>query len=69
MLVYFEGEYGVIALDRHRIIGAEQCRAPTSMPSRVLLDSEPYSIRVRNSFDDVQRRLMEPKRTQEGEKP
>ncbi len=58
MLVYFEGAHGVITLDRHRIIGAEECRLPTDMPTRVLLDCEPYSIRVRNGFDDVQRRLM-----------
>lgn len=57
-LVYFEGLHGVVALDRNRVIGAEECRKPTDMPTRVLIDCEPYSIRVRNSFDDVQKRLI-----------
>lgn len=58
MMVYFEGENGVICIDRARIVGAAQMRTPTDFPTNVWVDFEPGFIRVRNGFDDVQARLI-----------
>ena len=58
MMVYFEGEYGTLCIDRHRIVGAVQQRTPTDYPTRVLVDFEPGFVRVKNGFDDVQKRLI-----------
>lgn len=58
-LVYFEGERGVVALDPKRIVGAEQRRLPSDLPTRILIDCHPHEVLVRNSFDDAQRRLLE----------
>lgn len=56
--VYFQGQYGVLLLDRARIIGAQENRTPTEYPTRILIDCPPLEINVRNGFDDVQSRLM-----------
>jgi len=58
MMVYFEGENGNICIDRERIVGAAEMRKPADFPTHVWVDFEPGFVRVRNSYDDVQRRLI-----------
>jgi hypothetical protein len=58
MIIYFEGEHGVLALYGHRITGAEERRSAIHFRTRVLVDYAPGYFEVRNSFDDVQKRLM-----------
>ena len=57
-LVYFENERGdVITLVVQQIAGIQQNRVPTDTPTTVMLTNG-QSFRVRNGFDDCQKKLM-----------
>lgn len=57
-LIYFDNESrNTIAIVASQIVAIEQNRVPTETPTTVLLSSG-ERIRVRNGFDECQRRLM-----------
>lgn len=59
-LVYFEDEHGkTIALNPDQIIGIQQNRTPTNTPTTVLLVNGQF-IRVRDSLDECERKLLSP---------